>query len=269
MYLRTWSTLVHVSSSISGTYAMFNSVDTSHSLYAMNKSDTCVPAGTTTLPFQLLIFSTSTSLADLDNNAISPATDVILSQNTTSYWTLTGFAVNSSINLQFIDTSEIPCLLKGTKILTDVGYKLIEDIKIGDMVITHDNRIIEVIDILCQSVTHKENTQCLTIKKGFYGENNKYEVIDDLYISWGHSVLIDDIFHVAKVNPLYNFEFVTNKSYYTYYGIKTSNYLTDTIIANGIPVETWGGWMSWVKGFDWTPEQEYRIDWCKRRLKKL
>ena len=33
-----------------------------------------------------------------------------------------------------------PCFIAGTKILTDKGYKNIEDIKVGDMVLTHKNR---------------------------------------------------------------------------------------------------------------------------------
>ena len=38
-----------------------------------------------------------------------------------------------------------PCFIKGTKVLTKDGYKNIEDIKIGDMVLTHRNRYMPVI----------------------------------------------------------------------------------------------------------------------------
>lgn len=40
-----------------------------------------------------------------------------------------------------------PCFVKGTKVLTDNGYKNIEDIKIGDMVLTHKNRYMPVTNI--------------------------------------------------------------------------------------------------------------------------
>lgn len=40
-----------------------------------------------------------------------------------------------------------PCFVKGTKVLTDNGYKNIEDIKVGDMVLTHKNRYMPVINI--------------------------------------------------------------------------------------------------------------------------
>ena len=40
-----------------------------------------------------------------------------------------------------------PCFVKGTKVLTDNGYKNIEDIKVGDMVLTHKNRYMPVVNI--------------------------------------------------------------------------------------------------------------------------
>lgn len=144
----------------------------------------------------------------------------------------------------------------------------IENIVIGDKVITHDGREVDVIDIFSQSVTHSKLTQCLMIKKGFYGPDNKYEVIEDLYISWGHLILIEDIFHAAKYNPIFKYESITNKSYYTYYGIRTPDHLTDTIVANGIPVETWGGWLHHNK-FDLSFKKEYRLDGNRRKLKKI
>ena len=40
-----------------------------------------------------------------------------------------------------------PCFVKGTKVLTDNGYKNIEDIKVGDMILTHKNRYMPVVNI--------------------------------------------------------------------------------------------------------------------------
>ena len=39
-----------------------------------------------------------------------------------------------------------PCFVSGTLVLTDKGYKSIEDVKIGDMVMTHNNRFRKVVD---------------------------------------------------------------------------------------------------------------------------
>lgn len=40
-----------------------------------------------------------------------------------------------------------PCFVEGTKVLTENGYKNIEDIKVGDMVLTHKNRYMPVVNI--------------------------------------------------------------------------------------------------------------------------
>lgn len=40
-----------------------------------------------------------------------------------------------------------PCFVKGTKVLTTKGYKNIEDIQVGDMVLTHKNRYMPVVNI--------------------------------------------------------------------------------------------------------------------------
>src|SRR5574344_573994 len=37
-------------------------------------------------------------------------------------------------------TMSSPCFVKGTLVLTDEGYKEIQDIKIGDKVLTHNNK---------------------------------------------------------------------------------------------------------------------------------
>ena len=40
-----------------------------------------------------------------------------------------------------------PCFVAGTKVYTSTGYKNIEDVKIGDMVLTHKNRYMPVVNI--------------------------------------------------------------------------------------------------------------------------
>ena len=40
-----------------------------------------------------------------------------------------------------------PCFRKGTKVITQSGYKNIEDIKIGDYVLTHRNRFKKVLKV--------------------------------------------------------------------------------------------------------------------------
>ena len=67
------------------------------------------------------------------------------------------FNINANINIRDIDEKDIenhdilcagfPCFIAGTKVLTNNGYKNIEHIQIGDMVLTHKNRYKPVVAI--------------------------------------------------------------------------------------------------------------------------
>jgi hypothetical protein len=255
LFLRTWSTLLPKVAT--GTnYGMFNSDNSAYSLYELNKSETYVPAGVTNLPFQLMVPDDSTNIADLDNNAVDPAVDVTLATSTTNFQTLTSFAVNSSTGYIFIDTSEIPCVLIGTKVLCENGYRNIEDIKIGDKVRTHDGRLVEVLNILNIRVSNQQNTQCIKIEKGSY---NQFSIIDDLYISKTHAILLEDEFVLGIHNKTIPYKLIdrNEKSWFHYFCLETPNHLTDTFIANGLPIETWSGCFPWNKQTQYVGKLKY------------
>ncbi len=178
-YVRTWSALIPVSSSNATTYAMFNSAASSFSLYNLIKSDLFVPSGTTNLNFQLQIPTNSTSLADMNNNGVSPSVPVTLSTNSSNYPTLNppnsyNFAINSSTGLNFVATSTLACLAKGTYIKTLNGYILVENLKIGDYLMTHDSKITKIIDIMMYNHIPNEHTYPLIVKKGTYGGSRRF-----------------------------------------------------------------------------------------------
>ena len=54
-----------------------------------------------------------------------------------------------------------PCFVKGTKVLTDSGYKNIEDVKVGDRVLTHKNRYMPVVRI---GGEHEKNIYSLRVQ---------------------------------------------------------------------------------------------------------
>lgn len=60
-------------------------------------------------------------------------------------------------------TYSFPCFVPGTMVLTDNGYKKIEDIQEGDMVLTHTNQYQKVIKPMknyCDSYVYKINAMC-------------------------------------------------------------------------------------------------------------
>ena len=67
--------------------------------------------------------------------------------------------------LPYVDivTYSFPCFVPGTMVLTDNGYKNIEDIQEGDMVLTHTNQYQKVIKPMknyCNSFVYKINAMC-------------------------------------------------------------------------------------------------------------
>lgn len=54
-----------------------------------------------------------------------------------------------------------PCFVKGTKVLTSKGYKNIEEIQVGDMVLTHKNRYMPVVNI---GGEHNQNIYSLRVQ---------------------------------------------------------------------------------------------------------
>lgn len=59
-------------------------------------------------------------------------------------------------------TYSYPCFVAGTKVLTDKGFVNIEDVKLGDMVLTHKNRFRRVLDTMdCSAdALYRLNTMC-------------------------------------------------------------------------------------------------------------
>ena len=135
-----------------------------------------------------------------------------------------------------IPPGPIPCFIKGTKILTDKGYKLIEKLKYGDNLINNKGDKIKLLDIYTfNKYKSIENHPCL-IKKGTI--INDFKCNDDLYLSQNHSILINNYF--VPVHKLFKpIKIKDDKDYYSYYHIITENFFTDVIISNGILTETY------------------------------
>ena len=243
-FLRTWnpSTLIPSTSTTDLEYAMFNT-NSSYSLYNLNKNYTAVPSETSNLNFQLEIPPDNTNLSGLSNNAVNPSVSVTTTTSTTAFQTLDAFAINSTLSYNVVETSEIPCVLKGSKVLTLNGYVPIENIKIGDIILSHDNRELIVEDILCE-YTLSKNVKCVKIKKGIYSD---IHVTEDTCLSFHHGILIENEFIPAEQNTIFDMETVSGQTLYQFYCLQTPNYLTDTMIVNGIPTEVWGGWKPYDK----------------------
>lgn len=72
----------------------------------------------------------------------------------TTSWINVDNAKISDDNYATVTVNDEACFLIGTKILTHSGYKLIENLKIGDKVITLNNKEIKVLKILKRKSNH-------------------------------------------------------------------------------------------------------------------
>jgi len=136
-----------------------------------------------------------------------------------------------------IQNGPIPCFMRGTKILTDEGEKLIENLKKGMFLINNKNEKIKLLDIHCFTTYKNKDTHPCLIKKDYI--INGIKCNSDLYISQYHSLLIDNYFVPVK-NLVKPKKFQDNSDHYSYYHLITENFFTDTVISNGIPSETYG-----------------------------
>ena len=131
----------------------------------------------------------------------------------------------------------VPCFLKGTKILTDKGEKLIETLEKDTVLINNKGEKIKLLDMYNFKTPKNIETHPCLIKKGTIINGNKCN--SDLYMSQEHGILMNNYFIPVKklVNPQ---KIKDDNDYYSYYHLITENYFTDAVISNGIASETYG-----------------------------
>lgn len=229
-YLEAWKTYIVDNSSLNNTYAMFNNSYLSYSIYNIMRTNSFIPANTVNLVFQLNV--PSTNISNLHNNSTNPPTLVTLTDSSTGYSTTPNFAVNNTNNYITAVQNAIACILKGMKVLTEEGYKLIEDLNLTDKLLSNDNRLLEIIDIHNFYIKPNNGNIPLIIPKGKYG------AVEDLYISPGHKIKVDKKFVISCNLGLEQMK-IENYKPICYYHIETKNFLEDDIIVNGVIIETY------------------------------
>ncbi len=126
----------------------------------------------------------------------------------------------------------IPCLLKGTQVLTPTGYTQVEKLKRGDAVLISDGREVNIVQIYNTRVKGNKDTYPCFIPKGSLGENYPP---NELRISQNHLIKYKNIWILPRLC------FLTDKNFeeIDYYHIRLKNYLTDNlIIEGGVEVES-------------------------------
>jgi hypothetical protein len=203
-----------------------------------------------------------------------PTTFPPVTANTTLLLTASGFSgsigntvVNTNVGtfalLPFVLPINLVCFKENTKILTNNGYRSIQDLRKGDLIktICHD---FLPIDMIGKKQIYHEASK-IRIKDQLYkcSQTEYPEIFEDLIITGCHSILIDEFFSEEQREKTIEFNnnrvFITDDNYrlpacfderasvyetagtYTIYHLALENddyYMNYGIYANGLLVET-------------------------------
>ena len=136
-------------------------------------------------------------------------------------------------NLEALDE----CFLAGTHLLTEQGYRAVEDLQIGDRVQTVEGKLEPIKWIGRQTrhrfMAHPQRSLPIQIKAGALGENMPCR---DLFVSPDHAVLFEGI--LINAGALENGVSIvkTFPDVYVYYHIELENH--SLLDAEGVPAES-------------------------------
>jgi hypothetical protein len=148
------------------------------------------------------------------------------------------------------------CLVKNTQILTPVGYKAIETLSKGDLVVTDKRNAVPIrgIHSLHYNVTTKASAP-YTIKKHAFGHNSPP---NDLRVSGRHAIQIrPGVWEIPQEGVKENKMIVQDAvgGSVTYYHIALPDYKDDNLIAAGQSVESLNKGDKYKDTFTWNKEQ--------------
>jgi len=143
----------------------------------------------------------------------------------------------SSITTGTYTISQVPCLLSKTLIRTPYGNELIDNLKEGDLIVTDDNRIVPIVQILKYKIeSPNESSYPVCIPKDYFS----IDIPDrNTYISQNHAIKLTDEYWIYGRHHLKYFNKYLVKP--LYYHILLPNYFKDNLIANNMTVESWSG----------------------------
>jgi hypothetical protein len=151
-----------------------------YDIILINKSKCYESLGTwvtDTARSNLLIDTDAWGYNKVGNATITTDPFVLLSLNPTNVSVLTG----------------LTCFNKDTKILTNNGYILIQDLKKGDLIKTLLHGFVPIHTIGYRDIYNSDDNEIIKDKLFVYSNSVYDDLIEDLILTGGHSVLVDEI----------------------------------------------------------------------------
>jgi len=148
--------------------------------------------------------------------------------------------ISSHKKLSFTSASA-SCVLAGTKVNTNTGWRNIEDLNVGDFILNQNDQEIEIIKMKCWRIKWGSKDFANTVYKiqsGFCG------TIETLYISAYHKILVSGQLSEAYTLglPRATKHDICNGDYYILYNIQLKNHKKNYFSVNGLClIESWDG----------------------------
>lgn len=185
------------------------------------------------VPVTSLLINNLISGLSINNNSVLTFTNIADGNYTIKIVVFTELLYN--ITSYILNVNEIYCFMKGTEILTLKGEMLVENLKIGDIIITGENKQVPIVNIIKTVLkTKHEKYYPVEIPRHYFDINvpNK-----NTYLTKYHAIKIKN----GWIKPEYNMDFFkhTKVENLEYYHIVLPNFLTDTLMANNMECESW------------------------------
>jgi hypothetical protein len=146
--------------------------------------------------------------------------------------------INPSIDPYFFTASDIACFCRGTQILTEAGEVPVEDLKVGDRVVTLSGMSKPIVWIgVARSLVSRANRAVwpIVVKRGALADNVPHR---DLYLTHGHSLYLGGV--LIPVENLINHRSILwdeTARAIEYYHIELDDH--DVLFADGAPAESY------------------------------
>jgi len=129
----------------------------------------------------------------------------------------------------------LPCILSKSLIKTPDGYIEIDNVKVGTLITTSDNRIVPVISTLKYQFDMVLDINFpICIPTHFFGQNIPFR---NTYITDNHAIFINE--NIVFGNDNKNILKKTIIDNPLYFNIELPNYLTDKLVINNLVIESW------------------------------
>ena len=192
--------------------------------------------------------SGSLTLSYVSNQVVISGTPVNADATGSPYYieihasTFTGNSGGLTIYFTLTISGGVPCIVKGQRILTPNGYKLIENIYNGDIITTSQNKDVVALNYKKAFEFTTDITAPYIIPKDSIYPSYPPK---DIFLSADHKIKTNHNWVTPKELSKYNPDVrqINIGKPVTYYNIETPNYSTDHLVLEGTTIAS-----LWVKG---------------------